>query len=634
MDGRSFAYAVLLILLAHVVTVSTNYDRTELLPKKRGRLLLRDFNLWQETTAGPINKYDRRTGLHVNLGTGLFLAGPDFFLQRGRYRLTFHLRAFSVDPKDPNVHYDIVRIGRDGRTEFLARGDLDARRLDPAPTVTFETQGGPGHQFLLHVMGHDTKVGLASLELNADELAYWPYFLRMAAFLLLLGLTVWALGKALGRTAPLEARAHTQAHWVAGGLLGLYLLLIFQPFWSLAPSMTGDAPNFAVLADYMARHRTWHLPSIAEVYDEARYLSLLGFRIPDPQNHLHEVAGHVYPHHQYGYPLVLALILAFHRSLAALQVFSALCLAAGGYYLVRILRHTPNGRHAAALTAIMGASAPLVFYSHTLFTESLALPVTAAAFLHLILNRPKPWVRYVSVGLLGLLLFVKFKYIALALPLVAAGIYRESKLCHRIGLALVFALLLGLYEVHVHAATGSFFPLAWYRSGHGSPVRLGLRLKLVFPLLLGYLVDQRFGILLVVPYTWLLLAKLPSRWQLLKCGNLPLWTALLTAGAYLGLNATSGFGGACPALRVQVPVWPLLAYVLFSVRLPLHRRTVRALLAASLLFTLLMLLTGYYTTGYTESYSKFYEAIFPYRFQVYRHLPNLVHLIHRIVPLH
>ena len=632
MNARhSFAFFTFLVL-TYVVVASTNYDRVRLLAPKQGQKTSQDYSLWRETTQGRISRYDPETGLQVNLGKGLFVAGPDMLLQRGSYRLTFHLRALHVDPDNPWLHYDVIRISRSGRTEFLARGDLDARNLVPAPSVTFWTDGGPGHQFLLYVQGADTKVGLESLELDARDLVYWPYFLRLTVLLVLLILGVWILGRLFGRQERLGSSVPSAgaAGWVALGCFTVYVVAIFQPFWSLAPSFTGDAPNFVVLADYMATHHTIRLPGVSQVYDPTRYVSLVGFRIPDPHNHLHEVAGHVYPHHQYGYPILLALVLSISHSLVALQLLSAGLMALGVFYLARILSRTPNARHAPVLAAVMGLSPPLLFYSHAMFTETLAMPLLGAAFYYLVLTRPARWVSYLVVALVGLLLFVKFKYAAAALPLLAVGIYRERRTGHRIGLAVLASALLLLYELHVWRATGSFFPFAWYRRGGGSPVHLSYRLKVVVPMLLGYVLDQRFGLLLVVPYTWLVAVRLGERWRLLRSRDLALWTAVTAAGLYLGLTATTGFGGACPALRHQTTVWPLLAYVVFSVKVPTRRWWVRGLLLASVAFAVLMLLTGYYTTGYTESYSKFYEAILPYRFQLWRHLPNLIHVFFRI----
>ena len=76
--------------------------------------------------------------------------------------------------------------------------------------------------------------------------------------------------------------------------------------------------------------------------------------------------------------------------------------------------------------------------------------------------------------------------------------------------------------------------------------------------------------------------------------------------------------------------WPLLVYILFSVKLSFRSRWVRGLLAVSVLYTLFMFATGYYISE--QAYSKFYEAIFPYRFQIWRHLPNVAQVFYRIHP--
>jgi len=633
---RYLLAAILILIFAYLAVVSADYDQTYLRHELPAMELGAEHNLLSQTTKRKLNYYDAARNAVVNKGAGLMTAGPSIFLQKGRYRVTFDMDLIHVDPHQPEITFDIYRIRRDWTTERLAHRVMDAENGTGHPTIEFRTPGGVGHEFALFVSSPHTKVALKDIRLQPVRLSYGPYIIKMIVWLALLILLVFAFKKldahlsmpshkhdVLDRLRTMTSTKRGLALFAV--LFGLYAIVIFQPFWPLNPiALTGDAPNYVILANYFAKYHTFHISSIAKVYDVASYYPLIGFRVFDPHTHIHAVAGHIYPHHQHGYSALIAILFVLGlRSIQAVMLLSALSVSIGMVFVYKILLKTDNRPRALLLTVLVALSPPVLFYSFAVFTEVIAFPIVAMAFYYLVLDRTSQAKQFLAVTLLGLLLLVNFKYIFVGLPIVVSGLLRPDRRALKAAKASLFVFLVLLYEGYVKASTGSFNPLAWYRSMHPGQFHLAAKMKLAPVLSLGYLVDQRFGIFLVAPFTLLLLAALRSRIQQVAQKSAPILTALAAIVLYLGVYSTSGFGGTSPVLRPQMAVWALIVFAVFSVRIDLKSLITRSLLAISVAFGVLMLATGFFMANYTENYSKFYESLTPYRFKLQRHLPNV-----------
>jgi hypothetical protein len=627
-------YVFFFLLLLYVLYASLNYDQEYLYHDAVGREHNAEYNLLKETNVRKLSRYDRFKQAMVNLNKGLFSIGPGIQLQKGYYDLTFEMIPYKVDPQNPYISIIIHQIDRNGSAQELYGRTLKISEFIKEPRVKFKTPGGPRHEFLLLVTSPKTKLGLKSLRLNPRQLDYWPYILHFLVVLGLLLLGVYALKKAQQTNFPVQNEiGRTTIIFLA--VFTVYALVILQPFWPITRSLSGDSPHYLVVGHYIAKHKTFALESLEKVYNYAVYKEFIGFKIPDPEVHVGINQGYLYPKHQFGYPLLMALpFLCGLTSIVLQRMFSALFVAVGVVYLYRILKKTPNAHNAMMLTLLVAFAPPVFFYSFAIFTEPIAFMLSAICFYHLIVDKKSAVGQYISVVLLGLLLFVKIKYIAIGLPILAASLLLPGKRKHKIALCAVFAAMFLLYEIHVYAATHSLHPFAWYPSTRGPERGLGATLLVrglnVFVLSFGFLADQRFGIFFVAPFTVLLLLHFRKYIEAVKTQRTVLAGLVITM-LYLGLNAYAGtYGGTSPAMRPQIAVWPMIVFVLFSVELDLKKYANRFVLGLSVLFTLLMFATGYYMIDYTENYSKFYEAITPYRIRLHKNLPNFTMIKERI----
>lgn len=626
MQTRPLLIALIILIVGCILVSSSNYNQDYLYHQAIGNERNTEHNLLNRTTERIINYYDRKTRTIQNTAKeGLFSTGPSIHLQKGRYQLYLEFTPLFIDKSKGEMAYDVYKANRDNSTTMLATRTVDIKKFSKNPRIDFETPGGVGHEIALYVSSSKSRLAMRSIRIKPLSLSYGPYIIHAllaVAFLLFL---VFGIKKLSQTTLPIESE-RLRAAILFLGVFSVYLLIILQPFWPVKEiSLTGDAPHFVVLAHYFAKYKTLAIESIDKVYDYSSYGPLIGFRLFDPPTHMHEMGDYLYPHHQYGFSFILAIlfIAGFHGVVYAM-IFSALMISTGVVYVYKILTHTPNCKNAFLLAALAALSPPLLFYSFAIYTEVLAFPIIAAASYYLFLDRRSEWKQYLSIALLGLLLFFKVKYCLLAVPLLFCGLWGNGSMRSRLAKASLFLAFTVLYLVHVRLATGSFHPFAWYQAvSAGGSGGISKRLMLLPVMSLGFLMDQRYGMFLIAPFTILLLFGLKRYYKAAVEEKGAVLKIFILIVVYMGFYAASGsFGGACPFLRPHVTIWALIVFLVFSVEMDLERIWVRVPLALSILFSVLMLGTGFFMTSYTENYSKFFQSITPYRIKLYKHLPN------------
>ena len=324
-----------------------------------------EFSLRGRSSREQLSQFDQSVRKQDNKSDGLMTLGPDVYLPAGSYTLHFALTPLEIDEKEPYGTIDVYRLSPEGEALWLVKHRVvDFRNFYKNPNVEFSTPGGGGHEFVLYVSSAQTHIALDRIDLvllEKHEASYLQWFIVALACLGVLTFSVWWL---LGQ--QFRWRPNTLLVMVVA-LLG-YGVVAYQgidPVIDIA--MTGDSPNYLVLADYIARNDTLHIESIDEVYDAGKYVDLTGFEIFDPPNHMHEARGRIFPHHQFGYSVILAAILEIHRSAEAVVALSIIAVAAGLLFIYLALSTRMTHFQSALITLIAGASAPLLFFSHAGF---------------------------------------------------------------------------------------------------------------------------------------------------------------------------------------------------------------------------------------------------------------------------
>lgn len=568
-----------------------------------------------------------KNGKATNNGDGLLSFGPRAFLDKGTYLVEFDLSADNVDFTDPTITIHFHRIKRNGQSKtYYYDNSIIIDDFLKYPKISFKTEGGPGHEFVIYVNGKNTKVSVRSIavsQVNDPLIKNWRLYL-------LLVITFFFVIIAYKKIAKNDWLSKgNKSIWGVMAFVGLiYVVLIFQNLYPVTPiAFTGDSPNFIIYADYIYRTGNIQISSLEDVYDYEKYADLVGYQVMDPATHLHDVSGKKFFHHQVGYStLIASMFHIFGRSKEVIFLLSAVFILLGMYYFYKIICTYHGADKALFYFTVVALSAPVILYSFSIYTEAIAFFVFIYAF-YAYFYTHSMMTKIISALLSGMLLFLKFKYAVALLPLfalyVAVSIYKKEKVYWMP--IMLFLVIVFLFISHTYIITGSFNPFSWYGEFSGGGGAVG-RSGYTF---LSYFYDQRVGMFLIAPFTMLLIICWKDYVMSIK-NDVRLLAAFILVLMYLGFYAVSGsWGGESPAMRPQMAVWGVLMVIVFSNKVALSKLS-EILSSVSIVWSFAMLASGYFMVSYTISYSPFYEMLSPENVHLEKVLPNLQEVRHRM----
>jgi hypothetical protein len=371
---------------------------------------------------------------------------------------------------------------------------------------------------------------------------------------------------------------------------------------------SGDEAHYLAIAHSIAFDHDFDLENN---YGAAE--PLIGAGSLAPEYHLHAgVGGVMRPVHDVGLPLLFAPAVRILRPLAAwlastlpeaflrrvkvtptvlyrhllsmVMVMVAVWLA--GMLFDALMQVGASARGAAAVSALVMLSPPVLIFSILFFTELPAAALAFFAFRRTVLAPPDTaWAWALTGAVIGFLFLLHARNAGLVVPLMALGLraawQRRNTRDAAAFVAGAAALLLvrtlinhlfwGTWLTTPHAALG---PIA----GAVDTVRVaGVRLA-------GLLVDQEFGLLIYAPF----LIVVPIGLVLMR--PRPVAAAIVfTCGCYLALvlwpvtNVHGWQGGWNPAGRFMLALVPLAALALPAAFAAVPRPLLIALVAVQLL---------------------------------------------------
>lgn len=559
----------------------------------------------------------------INNGDGLFLYGPKIYLAEGRYRIKYEWTVKDVSKDNPTATLHFFKNSPSGVKTLL----YDTYHLTKTTTgkeIIFDTVGGSGHEFAVYVNGSSTIIDFDYLVVEPVDVlwysgfeVYMPFF-YVAIFVLLLWLTLTRIEH---RISP-----KTGAVILTFSLLSIYSTLIIQDDFSLKEiALSGDSPNYIVYADYIHKYSKTDILDRDVVYDSTRYLDLTNQEITDSATHLHQEDGNFFFQHQVAYPWLIAKSFEFlGRSIESALIISVISIFLGVLFIYLILLKYREPHTALFSSIAVGLSAPLIFYSFTIYTETIAFFIVTAMFYALFYSTSK-YVRIINCAAGNLLLFFKFKFFAIIYPLLAFYAllkWKKSKLFIFLLSGITILFLVGFF-IHTYSHTGSFHPLSWYGAKNvANTVDIYSQVIGTLALFSGLLLDQRFGLLLFAPHFFLFGFYFRSYFHHIKNDSVLLAGLISAVGYLLFYSASGSWGGESPVLRPYMPVIGILSIILLSNK-KVEWRHILIAMSISIGTSVSMLVSGYFQASYSTNYSHYFEMIMPSSLTSELLLPNI-----------
>lgn len=562
-------------------------------------------------TYGVINKgaLNKTTNYIENQNKGLFFFGPKLHFDKGEYRIDFNIDVIKIDKNEPYVTIHIFRHDLAGNYHDVSQQVLDLNDFKKNPTVKFSTKGGVNHEVAFYISGEDSKLGVRSINIESTNSNIGYIFSKYFSIFIIFISILYLIKKSE------EYLKLDNSIYLFLIIFLVYTILIFQPFIRYENIInTGDTPNYLILANYIEIYKTLHISSLEKIYNFNIYKELVPFEILDPLIHVHfnKTTGQFFPHHQNGYSLFIALLfLLAYKSIKVAMLLSAFCIAIGLVYIFRTLKKLEI-KNAALIVLIFSISPPLIYYSFTIYTETIVFGIISMLTYYVFFesNLKKLVMTITSY----LIIFLKFKYFFILLPFTLytfLNFDKKNKIILTIGL--MFVIVLYLYSTFLF--TSSFLPSSWY----GDSIENGQRtLYLTILTAISYLFDQRYGVLFVIPIAWVFILKIKDLTIFFK--DKRLFVLVASIASYIALYAYSGsFGGEGPALRPFVPIWGMMI-ILLSILMKDYLYS--KLLALTVSFGIIMMLTATFMVSYSNNFSFFYQYLLPTKIKSYQYLPT------------
>lgn len=430
-----------------------------------------------------------------------------------------------------------------------------------------------------------------------------------------LALAAWAEAPKESSPGATDLAGRASRRRLALAVLAAALPLALLPWW---PAPAGDEAQYLVVAHSLVTDGDL---DVADEFTHSEYRDFYpGFLWPHTKPGTRPDSR--YSMHGAGLPILLAPAYAVGRRVggAALHIVPralvALLFAAFACVLFGMLRDLCGETAATYGTAATCLLAPLPFAAVSLFPEVPAMLLSCSAFL--LLRRGRPGDRWLAALLVAALPWVGVKYLALALGLVvaAAVLGGEGRVGRQPGGAggrtadvpttaprrpagalrasMPLAVALGLsmlgHTAFTWALYGSLSPAAVYVGGAAAasarPPAFGAawweylaRWPGAVRMALGYLVDQKEGLLAVGPH--FLLAALGCGW-LWRRRRRELVALVVVLASHAGLYAASQVPGGHgpPARPLMAVLWTLAPALGVGLAACAGGRTVAALRGA------------------------------------------------------
>lgn len=372
-----------------------------------------------------------------------------------------------------------------------------------------------------------------------------------------LGVGLWVLAEAM--RAGLSDRAAAAAFAGLAMFLSLLTLPSERQVAGTHVQLTGDEPHYVTAAASLLRDHDFF---VDDQYTDGTFVEIYG--APTSRNGSgHAVPaqhGHEAPAHDLGLSL---LAVPFYAAAGTLGVVVAMAIAAGLlvrelFLILRLAGVRPGV--AAATTALLSFSLPVVVYSTQVVTEIPLALCVAVAVRRLLVGGSSRW-NSICAGLaLGVLPWLHVRSWLLLLPLFVTGCLVWSRWRDRLALAAPIGVLAGAYVWLVASVYGRLAPspLFFVVGGDGPYQPSVPNLHELVVAIEDPWLNWLFGLLLVSPVYVLGLAGCVL---LVRRGRVGLGVAA-TIGAYtlfIGVMELWGVGPAfAPPGRFMVACVPLL----------------------------------------------------------------------------
>jgi hypothetical protein len=339
--------------------------------------------------------------------------------------------------------------------------------------------------------------------------------------------------------------------------------------------IVGDEPHYLLVMDSIKKYGTPDLTSILASGDFGD-----GVRRVVPHKSGHSRPGAIYEVHSIGIPLLMVVPHALGGYRGVIFLFSL--LAALVVCQIFLLCDELTGRRRASLlvASLVGLTAPMIFYSRSIYPELPAALVIIYAVRQILVRKERPLMPVALTALgIAFLPWLHVKFLMFSAVLLLAMLLTRGPRSR------TFLLTTAAGGVSLAAM------MAFFAHAFGSPLpnaQYGASEMPISPFLLrgvpGLFFDQDHGLIPHAPYFLFLAAGLSLFWARHKKA---FWLVAGIAAPFILVAGSHWmwWGGPCAPGRFLLPVVPLLAPVLVLgiSRLNNRRRLLWSLLAASAL---------------------------------------------------
>jgi hypothetical protein len=301
------------------------------------------------------------------------------------------------------------------------------------------------------------------------------------------------------------------------------------------------------------------------------------------------VPGTRYEVHNIGISLMMIpgfSILGYKGAIGTFAVLSAL-LVANIFLLTADI--TGRRRLSFAVAAIVGCSAPFIFYFRYIYPEIPAALCLVYAVRILIINRPSSVSLLLAGSAAAIMPWFHAKFVLMSAILAGLFLWKHRRSIRSMAFYLIphFPIAL-LLMVFFYQAYGSWMPNAQYGGAYDTVSSFFFRGA---P---GIFLDRDHGLLAFAPFFWLVLPGLPLLYKQNRVYFFS--TLILTVPSFVIFTSHwMWWGGPCPAARFLIPIIPLFIPAIALALMYISSTVFRLLAGASIISTLIL---SYYSIGY------------------------------------
>lgn len=519
--------------------------------------------------------YDDNSETYTIVGysneSGFLTYGPYVELPKGRYIVSFLLKVNNESSSDVVANIDVFDGEKLLNTSEIRLDDFDYLGKYQPFMQSFSSNGGNSFEFrIFKYAGVNLEVSSIEIKPTTEYLIYKQFIKTITnLFLFVLGgLLFIAIITKISITKKILNQIYSKPFYLFLFVFIFYLVVLSGAFGQIHVP-TGDEPHYLITTHSIVYDR--------DIYVENNYVNEDYSRFYHPNSTIAphvalNVKGNKVPFHGIGLPILLSPFY-FFLGLNGVRIFLAVIaslLVLNIYFFIEYL--IGNKQNALITSLIIASTSPLLFYSHTIYPETLSalILVYTTRILYKKYNHENiPKFKYILCGvLIAFLPWLGIKYISIMFPLIilwAMYSYKKSDILHVISPILASLIIYASFMLYMF---NSLSPINVY-SGVGGASKYTYAYLFpfqgIFSRIAGLFFDQRIGLIFYAPIFilciigFVIVASRVNYKNNIGFYSILFLPSIFYFAMYIFSRAT---GGMCPPSRQLVAIIPPISYLL------------------------------------------------------------------------